>query len=122
MRPKLIALIAFSAFALVGCATSEPSVEPTATVTVTATPEPEPTPEPAPSDKPSSLIVEDSAFADFAETRASVHGAKKPNREKVIDALYEFCEDGTPFDVSKTDALNENLDAIAKKEACPNAN
>lgn len=94
-------------------------MEPTAkTTAATAVSDSEPSPTPSHSAE-ATLLVEESAFADFAETRASVHGAEKPNRAKVIDALHEFCEDGTPFDISKTDALNENLDVIAEREACP---
>lgn len=117
MRPKLIALIAVSAIALVGCSAGESSVEPTATVTVTATPEPEVVTQELPI-QPNDAAEE--MFADFAETRAIAHDAKKPNRAKVIDALKKFCEDGKPFKVSTSAALNENLAADAKRFQCQN--
>lgn len=126
MRTKTLTLIAVSAVALVGCSSAEPNSEPTATVTVTAMPEP--ASNPAPSDLPPGVEADEvpaetvefveNQFADFAELRAQVHGAETPNAEKVIDGLHEFCEDGEPFNVSATQDLNKNLDAIAPDAYC----
>ncbi|HJX78554.1 hypothetical protein [Glutamicibacter sp.] len=126
MRPKLIALLAVSAVALVGCSAGEPSGEPTATATVTASPEP--VSGPTPTDLPPGVEAHEvpaekvefveNQFADFAELRAQVHGAETPNPDQVIDALHEFCEAGEPFDVSATQDLNKNLDAIAPDAYC----
>lgn len=115
MRPKLIALIAVSAVALVGCSAGEPSAEPVATVTVTATPEPEVATQETPAE-PVEAVEEQ--FADFAELRAPMNEAKMPDRDKVIDGLHDFCEDGKTFNVSKTEDLNKNLDAVAEMAYC----
>lgn len=91
MRPKLIALLAVSALALVGCSAGEPSVEPTATVTVTATPEAEPAlpAEPKPADM-------------FANSLSSTFEGKEPQfnksvRHKLDESYYmdrgeEYCD------------------------------
>lgn len=145
MRPKLIALIAVSAFALVGCATGEPSAAPTVTSSPAPVMEPEKTPtkvtavvdpstgettlfdangyeimptaEPAMSENERVKDIEQ-GFADFAETRSSVHSAKVPNRAKVIDSLHKFCESDEPIKVSSTQELNENLEVIAERTTC----
>lgn len=147
MRPKLIALIAVSAVALVGCSTGEPSVAPT--VTVTASPsvvmEPEKTPtqitkvvdpvtgesilmdangyEIMPTEDPALVEIDrvesvEQGFADFAETRASVYAVKIPNRAKVIESLHKFCESDESIKVSSTQELNENLEIIAERSTC----
>lgn len=115
MRPKLIALLAVSAFALVGCSVGEPSVEPTATVT-----QPEQTQVSAEVEQPvDSAEVAEEKFADFAIARADVHSAKiAPSPSDSIDALHEYCDNGTPIKVSKTEALNENLEIVADKAYC----
>lgn len=118
MRKKLVTLIAVSAFALVGCTSgetvSEPSVEPSVTVSPS---EPAVTIQQAPAQ---SNDAAEEMFADFAESRAVAHDAKKPNRAKVIDALQAFCENGKPFKVSTSAALNENLAADAERFQCQN--
>lgn len=115
MRPKLIALIAVSAVALVGCAAGEPSVEPTATVA-----QPEQTQVAAEVEQPvdSAKVAEDK-FANFAIARADVHSAQvAPSPSDSIEALHEYCEDGNPIKVSKTEALNKNLEIVADKAYC----
>ena len=115
MRPKLIALIAVSAVALAGCAAGEPSVEPTITVA-----KPEQTQVAAEVEQPvDSAKVAEEKFADFAIARADVHSAKvAPSPSDSIDALHEYCENGTPIKVSKTEALNENLEIVADRAYC----
>ncbi|WP_404285438.1 hypothetical protein [Glutamicibacter arilaitensis] len=139
MRPKLIALLAASAIALVGCASAEPSVDPTATVAVDTAKEALEGAEPGtvydpvtkqtmsmdeyaalPAQTPEvdeAGIVEE-RFADFAEDRADAHGVKKPDRKKAIDALHAFCDDGKPFKISTSKVLNDNLEIGADQSTC----
>lgn len=120
MRPKLIALIAVSAVALVGCASGEPSVAPanveeaSPSVFIPSTPEPTLAPGPA----YGSVEQVEEQFADFAELRAEMHAATKPDRVEVISDLHKFCDSGASFDVSKTEDLNVNLDVVADSTYC----
>ena len=91
MRPKLIALIAVSAFALVGCATSETSVEPTATVTVTATPEAEPALPAEPESEDMFANTLSSTF-DGKESKISKSVRYKMEESYYVDRGEEYCE------------------------------
>lgn len=126
MRPKFFAVLAVSAVALVGCATAESTGQ---TVTSSSSPSPVESnavseaialPPGVEADEVPVETVEfvENQFVDFAELRAQVHGAETPNPEKVINSLHEFCEDGEPFNVSATQDLNKNLDAIAPDAYC----
>ncbi len=128
MRPKLITLLAVSALVLSGCASNESAAEPKESLAASASPDPTQitnpdspvtTPETKNTDKPSpSEDAVESEFADFAESRAKVHSAKSPDRELVIQSLHEFCEEGDGFSVSKTRALNDNLENVADRIYC----
>ena len=117
MRPKFLALLAVSAIALVGCSSTEPTVEPTQTP-VKATQAPSsPSPKAVKKVNPNAQVEQQ--FADFAELRAGVHAqGKSPDRKATIKALHAFCEDGKPFKVSKVQPLNENLEVIAEDTYC----
>lgn len=126
MRPKLIALLAVSAVALVGCAAGEPSVEPTATVTVTATPEPVMNPastglppEVEATEAPRSAVeYVEHAFVATTRIQSKSLEVPLPADQDVIDALHAFCEDGTPMKLSPTEKLNDNLESIASSNTC----
>ncbi|WP_190263682.1 hypothetical protein [Glutamicibacter nicotianae] len=122
MRPKFLALFAVFAFALVGCASEAPSTEPTATVTVTATPSetstnPTPPSLPAEAEVPAEQV--EKQFVEFAHTRADVHGATiNRTPEEIVDSLHAYCDDGEAIKISKSKALNENMDFIVDKQLC----
>lgn len=121
MRPRLIALIAVSAFALVGCASSElTSAQDSAPVGnhSEATPQSDESALEGYEDPTKTTEYIEGQFADFAELRAEVHGAKKPERTKVISELHANCDSGSSIKVSSTKALNENLEKIADSTYC----
>lgn len=132
MRPKLIAIVAVSALALVGCSAGEPGAGPAKPVvqpTKSAPGGPPLAPEagdtpPVPATGKAEEPLTDpdkeveEQFADFAELRAEMNAAKKPDRNKVINGLNEFCESGKPFDISETQDLNTNLDFVADSTYC----
>jgi len=118
MRPKFISLLAVSALVLVGCSSPAPSPEATATAAPTA-----PTPTASASPKPSTSVnpnaQAEKLFAEFAVTRAGAHGASEKLKTKdTVKALHSFCEDGKPFKISKTEALNKNLEVVAEDTYC----
>lgn len=123
MRPKLFALIAVSAVALVGCSAAEPSESPehssAAQVSETLAPE---------ANKPRAVAPEKSTnpnerveqqFVDFAGTRAGAHGVTVDRTQKeIIKSLHDYCDDGKALRVSKAKVLNENLEYIADNTYC----
>jgi len=131
MRPKLIALLAVSAMALVGCASAQPSSEPTETVTVTA--EPSPTARASKAAEQKSSIsesasydpgnLEDVAAQSFfmiARSLAPMAGDhSKLDRDKYAEALHDYCVEGKDFTISSVKKLNEQLADNATQKFCP---
>lgn len=94
MRPKLIALIAVSAIALVGCASGEPSVE---SSKASAKPEAAPlimTEAEATAESPSAPIPESSEtdFITFMQPDFSGWKGELPSDEDLLAAGYLACE------------------------------
>ena len=95
MRPKLIALIAVSAFALVGCASgeaaNEPSAEPSVTATVFATPDVEPSAISEPGPEEMFLSTTSSTF-EGGEARVNKKVHYKMEDEYIMERGYEYCD------------------------------
>lgn len=126
MRPKLIALLAISAVALVGCSAGEPRVEPTATVTVTASAVPVNGPNPTylppgveAHEVPNNAVeFVEHAFVATTKIQSKSLDVAEPEEQDVINALHAFCEDGTPMKLSSAEKLNDNLESIASSNTC----
>lgn len=131
MRPKLIALIAVPAFALVGCAGSELSAEPTVTVTVTSTPEPSTATVATSPAKKTQTPVEDLTQAELRElagpsfyrsVRALAPAYGDPvtlDEDVYTDAFINYCLEGKNFTVFETEEAVDNLTERADKVSCP---
>ncbi|MGP9031560.1 hypothetical protein ACT17S_00595 [Glutamicibacter mysorens] len=102
MRPKLIALLAVPALALVGCSAPESTPEPTATVTVTATPT-------ASANAPTSEGVDPSLFERSLDFRWQ--GAQPYSEEELVEAAQDACEQLR--DGALTSAVEINLPELA---------
>lgn len=87
-------------------------------MTVTASASPKAAPAAAkPAVNPNAQI--EKQFTEFALMRSDVHGVSvKPSAKEVVAGLYAFCDDGKPFKVSKSSALNKNLDMVADTAYC----
>lgn len=123
MRPKLIALIAASAVALVGCTAVETSadiqIEPSATA--------KPVVETEIADEPIGVVAdyselgispEEYAFTIYAHGQIAGSKVELPNIPEVVDALHNYCDDGEPFDISNERDINESLTKVADAQAC----
>lgn len=131
MRPKLLALIAVPAFALVGCASTELSAEPTVTVTVTAEPSTPTGPIEKQQPHQTKTDVEDltrSELRDIAgstfyfSVRALAPAAGDPatlDRNVYTDAFIDYCLDGKEIDVLKTEEATKQLTERAENITCP---
>lgn len=95
MRPKLIALLAVSAFALFGCASGEvntgSSVEPSESATFIATPDAEQTPAFEPGPEEMFLSTTTSTF-EGGEDRVSKKVHHKMEDEYILERGHEYCE------------------------------
>lgn len=140
MRPKIIALLAVSAIALVGCSAGDPSNAPGSSPRETAVqvPTPSATPKELSIEELSSLEPEldpspsspadvaeaerkqaEKNFVNFADIRSGAHAAKvNKDSKEIVDQLHAFCDSGEPIDVSSTDSLNENLEIVAEDSYC----
>ena len=120
MRPTHLAALAVSAVALVGCSAAEPNTAPAtspADEQSTPTPTVAKTLKPVQSTNPNAQI--EKQFAEFAESRAAAHGVSEtPAAKDTTKALHSYCEDGTRIKVSKSQVLNNNLEASAEKGYC----
>lgn len=141
MRPKLIALIAVSAVALVGCSAGEPTSLPT----ISSDPAAEAlknAPEGSVYDPESQQVMSmeeyvaldapvseiekvdpataaEDGFVSFAETRAMAHAiANPPKADAAIKALHDYCDSGKRIKLSKYQEYNENLEFIIDDELC----
>lgn len=118
MRPKLIALLAVPALALVGCG----GTEQTQTVPVEPSPSTSDTPTKAPVAKktaaPSFSEVEEN-FIVFAETRAELLGIKDlPSDKKLVQQFNDFCDSGKRIKISKVADLNKNMEITSESTFC----
>ena len=118
MRPKLIALLAVSALALVGCGGTDQAqnvpAEPTPTVTTTPTEAPVAKKAVA----PSFSEVEEN-FIVFAETRAEHLGIKDlPSDQKLVKQFNDFCDSGKRIKISKIADLNKNMEITSESTFC----
>lgn len=130
MRPRIFALLAVSAVALVGCGASEPSAQPTVTVTVTAEPKPSASTQPkarhassAPATATSEAISDkelaEISFHREARARAGFMGEYgKIDEAKYIEALDGYCFEGEPFTVSDVQEFRDVLTHMADERYC----
>lgn len=99
MRPRIFAVLAVSAFALVGCGASEPSAQPTVTVTVPAETAAPVEPSAAPSEEAntdedylaefeqlsiSGLKYDDSALISYGQEACEIMESGKPTPNNLV--------------------------------------
>lgn len=120
MRPRIFALLAVSAVALVGCSASEAAPEPNAPAVGSTTPAPSPAEvskkQSNEADAAKEKVQDD--FLLFAEMRSAPHGVETPSDKKLIKALHDYCEGGKPVEVSTESAYNQNLQTRLTDEVC----
>lgn len=130
MRPRIFALLAVSAFALVGCGASEPSAQPTVTVTVTAEPKPSASTQPKArhaSSAPATATPD--ALSDKELTEISFHREARAraalmeeygqiDQDKYIKALNDYCLEDEPFTVSDVQGFRDVLTHMADAKYC----
>lgn len=123
MRPKLISLLAVSAFALIGCAAAEPAKSPDTATTAPVSESPAPDTKQAETAtqkktmNPNALVEQQ--FVDFADTRAGAHDATVNRTPKqIIKSLHAYCDEGKALKVSKSEDLNENMEYVADTAYC----
>lgn len=93
MRPRIFALLAVSAVALVGCSAAESTPEPTATVTVTATPaaSPDETAQAEPRlAVPNETLSPEQKYLNGA--RMSDHALSKMTDKELLKLAEQSCE------------------------------
>ena len=93
MRPRIYAVLAVSAFALVGCGASEPSAQPIATVTVTATPSA--SAEKTTQAEPTLVVPEESLSPEekyLNGARMSDHALSKMTDKELLKLAEQSCD------------------------------
>lgn len=122
MRPKLIALLAASAIALVGCATAEQAqtvpVEPSPTASASPTSQ-SVTKKAAVTPAAPALDEGERNFIEFSGMRASHTGiADVVSDKELVEQFNDFCDTGKPLEISKVESLNENLEKTSESTFC----
>lgn len=130
MRPKLFALLAVSAVALVGCSASEGTPEPTATVTVTA--EPSASPEETAQAEPTLIVPEETLSPEDAylgRARNNNYTLSKMGDKELLELAEDSCEglaEGVKIpevyksgDETKRMAVNLTVRNMAGSQLCP---
>lgn len=125
MRPKLFALIAVSAFALVGCGAAEQAqpvdVEPSKSEAVVSTSQTKAENSAVQPSNPKTEPISEGAkhFVEFVGMRAENVGVTDiVNDKQLVKQFNKFCETGEPLKVSKAQELNESLEATSESAFC----
>jgi len=125
MRPKFLALLTVSVFALVSCGSNEASE--TVAVPPSASPVGKVSAELELSDEPPTtysqdlgLAPEEFGFAVYADNQARFNTYSGPQDrisiKDSVEALRDYCDHDEPFDLHDDQSLNESMEKVVKDE------